>query len=224
MNRSKLALIAGVMALGACAQGGGEQAQADNAAQPQPQQQQQQQQQVQQVQADARAQERSRARQEIGELRFTVDLSDRKVRVYRGQQLVREHDVAVGTEEYPTPTGSWNFTQVDINPDWTPPDSEWAEGETKQAPGAPGNPMGRARLIFNMPYTIHGTTETESLGNAESHGSIRAANPVVLELAQLLLRSGGAWEGDDWFRNMTSQRNQMFEIPLPDPVPIEVVE
>lgn len=56
--------------------------------------------------------------------------------------------------------------------------------------------MGRARLLYNPPYTIHGTDELDSLGKAESHGSIRVANDVAIELAELLLREGGAWQGD----------------------------
>jgi lipoprotein-anchoring transpeptidase ErfK/SrfK len=177
-----------------------------------------------QPQPDPRQVERDRARQEMGEVRFVVDKSDRKVRVYRGDQVIRTHDVAIGESEHPTPTGSWRFERVDINPEWIPPDSEWAEDRERKGPGDPDNPMGRARLVFNMPYTIHGTDALDSLGRAASHGSIRVANEVVLELAELLLRAGGAWEGEQWFRNMTENRQTEHQVRLDNPVPIEVVE
>lgn len=62
----------------------------------------------------------------LGKLQFMIDRSDRKLYVYRGSRLIRIHDVAVGMHGYATPLGSWAFHQVDINPDWTPPDSDWA--------------------------------------------------------------------------------------------------
>jgi lipoprotein-anchoring transpeptidase ErfK/SrfK len=171
---------------------------------------------------DLRQIERDRARQEAGELRFVVDLSERRVIVFRGEQELRTEPVAVGQSDHPTPTGSWTFTRVDLNPDWTPPDSEWAEDREPKDPGEEGNPMGRARLVFNEPYTIHGTTELDSLGRAASHGSIRASNEVVIQLAEMLLRAGGAWEGDSWFQDMLANPNRMHRIDLPNPVPIEV--
>ena len=223
MRRSWTALAAVLVAAG-CSGGGNEgQQQADaNAAQ---QQQQQQQQQQTDPQEQARQKARADAKKEMGELRFTVDKSDRKLTVRRDDKVVRTHDVAIGTSEHETPTGSWEFHRVDINPEWIPPESEWAEDREKKAPGAPDNPMGRARLVFNMPYTIHGTDAKDSLGKKASHGSIRVSNDIVLELAEMLLKAGGTWEGDQWFRRMTEeQRNTEHQVSLEDPVPIEVVE
>jgi hypothetical protein len=159
-----------------------------------------------------------------GELRFVVDRSERKLYVRRGSEVIRTHPVAVGKTGHATPLGSWEFTQVDINPDWTPPDSEWAADAEYTPPGHADNPMGRARLIFNRPYTIHGTEAVDSLGKAASHGSIRIANDVVLELAELLLREGGAWQDQAWFDEMVADPETMHEIPLARPIPIEVVE
>lgn len=168
---------------------------------------------------------RTDARAELQDLRFVVDISDRKVRLLQGDRMVREHDVAVGSEEWPTPTGSWQIHQVDINPAWTPPtDEEWAKDEEPQKAGAPDNPLGRARLVYRMPNTIHGTTDVASLGKAVSHGSIRVSNEVVLQLAEILLKAGGSWEGPDWFRNMVANPTREFQIRLENPVPILVQE
>lgn len=170
-----------------------------------------------------RMQMRSNARRELQDLRFLVDLSDRKLRLMRGNRLMAEHDVAVGTEKWPTPTGSWQIHRVDLNPEWNPPpNEEWSDDKEAKAPGAPDNPMGRARLVYRMPNTIHGTDNLNSLGKATSHGSIRVANQVVLQLAETLLRAGGAWEGPDWFRSMTENRTKEFQVELENPVPIQV--
>lgn len=176
------------------------------------------------IQRQAQLQQmRDQARQEVGELKFLVDLSDRELRLMQGDQVMRTHQVAVGTEEWPTPTGSWELHRVDINPEWIPPkEEEWAEDEERKAPGDPENPMGKARLVYKMPNTIHGTDELNSLGKASSHGSIRVANEVVVQLAEMLLKAGGAWEGPQWFQQMLQNETREYGIDLPQPVPIEV--
>jgi lipoprotein-anchoring transpeptidase ErfK/SrfK len=159
------------------------------------------------------------------QLTFTIDRSERRLYVRRGARLIRVHPVAVGTAEYPTPIGLWLFQQVDINPDWNPPPGrEWTRDRRYTPPGHPDNPMGRARLIFDRPYTIHGTTDLGSLGRAASHGSIRIANLVAIELAALLLREGGSWRGSRWFRQMLADPTRMYPIRLARPVPIRIVE
>jgi len=166
---------------------------------------------------------RQKARADLGEVQFVVDLSDRQLRILQGDRVLRTERVAVGSDEYPTPVGRWHFQRVDINPDWTPPDSEWAEKEEAKQPGEEDNPMGRARLVFTEDYSIHGTDETASLGTNQSHGSIRVANAAVLEIARLLLQAGGAWDGNDWFNRMTADRTRMHRIDLQQPVEISVV-
>ncbi|HEV2080806.1 MAG TPA: L,D-transpeptidase [Allosphingosinicella sp.] len=172
-----------------------------------------------------RAQARQQARQELQNIRFEVDISDRKLRVFQGDQVKATHDVAVGTKKWPTPTGSWEFHRVDINPEWNPPKSEeWAKDEKQQAPGSPDNPMGRARLVYRMPNTVHGTDDLNSLGKASSHGSIRVANEVVLQLAEMLLKAGGSWEGQQWFQKMTQNRTEEYQVKLDQRIPIKVQE
>ena len=171
------------------------------------------------------AEARAAAQRGLENVRFEVDISDRKVRVFNGTQQLAEHDAAVGSEKWPTPTGNWAFHRVDLNPEWIPPKSEeWAEDETKKAPGDPENPMGRARLVYRMPNTVHGTTDADSLGKAVSHGSIRVANPVALKYAELLLKAGDAWENDQWFQQMVQNRTKEFQIPLEKKIPIVVKE
>jgi lipoprotein-anchoring transpeptidase ErfK/SrfK len=164
-----------------------------------------------------------KARAPLQDLQFQVDISDRKVRLVQAGRLVAEHPVAVGTSKWPTPTGTWKLHRVDINPEWNPPkDESWAEDREPKAAGDPKNPMGRARLVYRMPNTIHGTNDLQSLGKASSHGSIRVANDVVLGLAETLLKAGGAWESPEAFKQMTENRTREYQIELPHPVPIEV--
>lgn len=179
----------------------------------------------QQASEEQRARTREQARNEIQDLNVLVDISDRELRVRSGDRVVETHPVAVGSQEWPTPTGSWEFHRVDINPEWIPPKSEeWAEDETRKAPGDPENPMGRARLVYRMPNTVHGTDNLDSLGQAVSHGSIRAANDVALKLGEMLLKAGGAWEGPQWYQQMKENRTTEYQVDLQQGVPITVQE
>ena len=75
-----------------------------------------------------------------------------------------------------------------------------------------------------MPNSVHGTTDTASLGKAASQGSIRVANDVALQLAEMLLKAGGSWAGPQWFQQMTGTRTEEFQFPLEQRIPIKVQE
>jgi hypothetical protein len=158
-------------------------------------------------------------------LRLEVDVAARELRVYRDDRLESTHPVAVGTSEWPTRTGEWTVGQVVWNPRWTPPtDESWAEDEEAKEPGDPENPLGRAQLVYDAPRSIHGTNEPQSLGKAASHGSIRAANDVVLRLARMAAEAGGAAKDEAWYRQAETNRRERYELALPNPIPIRVIE
>ncbi|HEU0016426.1 MAG TPA: L,D-transpeptidase [Longimicrobium sp.] len=158
------------------------------------------------------------------DLRLEVDVGERELRVYRNDQLEATHPVAVGMPEWPTKTGEWTIGQVVFNPRWTPPeDEEWAKDEEVKEPGAADNPLGRAQLVYDAPRSIHGTNEPESLGKAESHGSIRVANDVAERLARMVMESGGARRDESFFSQVRRNRRERVEVAIPNPVPIRVV-
>jgi hypothetical protein len=156
------------------------------------------------------------------DLNLVLDRSERTVYVQRGATVIRTYEVAVGKPGHETPLGSWDFYQVDINPDWTPPDSDWAADASYTPPGHPDNPMGRVRMIFNRPYTIHGTEALQSIGRAGSHRAVGIGNKDGVEHCELLLREGGSWQGDAWFQNMLNNPKTMYEIPLERGIPITI--
>ena len=157
------------------------------------------------------------------DLRLEVDVAARELYVYRNDERIATHPVAVGTREWPTRPGEWTIGQVVWNPRWTPPEEEWAKDEEVKEPGAPDNPLGHAQLVYDAPRSIHGTNEPESLGKAESHGSIRIANEVAVELARMVMESGGAGKDEAWYQNVRQNRRERVEVPIPNPIPIRVV-
>ncbi|HYR11648.1 MAG TPA: L,D-transpeptidase [Longimicrobium sp.] len=158
------------------------------------------------------------------DLRLEVNVAERELYVYRNDQRIATHPVAVGTSEWPTRPGEWTIGQVVFNPRWTPPtDEEWAKDEEVKEPGDPENPLGRAQLVYDAPRSIHGTNEPESLGKAESHGSIRIANDVAVRLARMVMESGGASRDEAFFEGVRSNRKERVEVAIPNPIPIRVV-
>lgn len=158
------------------------------------------------------------------DLRLEVNVAERELYVYRNDQRIATHPVAVGTSEWPTRTGEWTIGQVVFNPRWTPPqEEEWAKDEEVKEPGDPENPLGVAQLVYDAPRSIHGTNEPESLGKAESHGSIRIANEVARDLARMVMESGGAQRDDAFFQQVRTNRRERVEVAIPNPVPIRVV-
>lgn len=159
------------------------------------------------------------------DLRLEVDVSSREVRVYRNDERIATHPVAVGTEEWPTRRGEWTINQVVWNPRWVPPQEEsWAEDEEVSEPGDPDNPLGRAQLVYDAPRSIHGTNEPESLGKAASHGSIRVSNDVAVELARMVMESGGAERPEDFYTRAQENRTERIDVPIPNAIPIRVVD
>lgn len=158
------------------------------------------------------------------DLRLEVNVAERELYVYRNDQRIATHPVAVGTSEWPTRTGEWTINQVVFNPRWTPPKEEsWAKDEEVKEPGDPDNPLGVAQLVYDAPRSIHGTNEPESLGKAESHGSIRIANEVVVDLARMIMESGGARRDESFYQQARSNRRERVEVPIPNAIPIRVV-
>ncbi|MBB4636852.1 lipoprotein-anchoring transpeptidase ErfK/SrfK [Longimicrobium terrae] len=157
-------------------------------------------------------------------LRLEVNVAERELYVYRGDERVSTHKVAVGTSEWPTRTGEWTIGQVVWNPRWIPPtEQSWAEDREPKEPGDPDNPLGRAQLVYDAPRSIHGTNQPASLGKAASHGSIRIANSDAIALARLVMEEGGAGKDDAWYERVQANRRERMDIAIPNPIPIRVV-
>lgn len=154
---------------------------------------------------------------------LVVDLSDRRLYVMSGSDVVRTFPVAVGEEGYDTPSGSFTIRRMIWNPSWTPPPSAWARDKKYEAPGSPGNPMGRVKMFFREPdYYIHGTGLASSLGNARSHGCIRMRNIDAVELARLVMINARDGRDQSWYEETIANPTNMREVTLAHPVPIRV--
>jgi lipoprotein-anchoring transpeptidase ErfK/SrfK len=161
--------------------------------------------------------------QRMENMAVIVDVSDRRLYVTSGTTVVREYMISVGDEGYDTPSGQFTIQRMIWNPSWTPPPAGWARHKEFEAPGSPGNPMGRVKMFFREPdYYIHGTGLTSSLGNARSHGCIRMRNIDAVELARILMINGGADRPLEWFEQTLENAGTSRNVTLPRPVAVRV--
>ncbi len=97
---------------------------------------------------------------------ITVNLSARRLILYRDGSLIKTYPVGIGKMLTPTPAGTFYIKTKSPNP---------------------GGPFGAMWLGLSIPhYGIHGTNNPASIGHIVSHGCIRMYNPDVLELAGLV--------------------------------------
>lgn len=113
-------------------------------------------------------------------LQLVIKLNERRVYVYQNQQLQTSYPIAVGREGWETPVGQYQVIQMISNPTWEHP----LTGEI--IPPGPDNPLGQRWIGFWTDGTnyigFHGTPNTETVGQAASHGCIRMFNQDVLAL------------------------------------------
>jgi|SRR6185436_2788495 len=155
-------------------------------------------------------------------VRLEVSLADRELRVIVDDAVVKSYPVAVGTDKKPTPTGAFRIKKVIWNPAWTPPDEKWARGKKPAGPGDKDNPMKVVKMFFREPdYYIHGTTDHDSLGQAESHGCLRMHADDVTDLGKMVMTYGGKPMPEPWYRRIF-RRHTTKVVYLTTPVPIAI--
>ncbi len=109
--------------------------------------------------------------------RIAIDLSERKLSVYRRGELVGTYPVAVGKPGLSTPTGSFF-----VNQKLRPPSPGGAYGVL--AIGISAFQPKLPDWVQGGPVAIHGTNEDGLIGKAVSHGCVRMHDKDVLEVSR----------------------------------------
>jgi lipoprotein-anchoring transpeptidase ErfK/SrfK len=133
-----------------------------------------------------------------GEVIFVANIPDKpaklsidRIEVDKSRQTVKAFDpsgalvaffpATVGSEEKPTPTGSFKVVSADANPYYRyNPDYKFKGVKSKKAftikPG-PNNPVGSYWIGLSAEgYGIHGTPNPSKVSKSESHGCVRLTN------------------------------------------------
>ncbi len=106
-----------------------------------------------------------------------VDLSDRRVYVYREDTVIASYPIGVGKEGWETPTGSFEVMHMQENPAWRHPITG------KVFPSGPDSPLGERWIGFwtdgRNQIGFHGTPNEDLVGTPVSHGCLRMRNRDV---------------------------------------------
>lgn len=151
-----------------------------------------------------------------------ISKSEKTLNLMRGEDVLASYDVAVGSDEHPTPIGSFSIRKLIWNPGWVPPPVRWAKKKKPTPPGHPDNPMKRVKMFFKEPdYYIHGSAA--DVANSESHGCIRMRPDEVTELAKAVMEHGGKSMPEPWYRRVLVSRKSKW-VTLTDPIEVVITE
>jgi L,D-transpeptidase catalytic domain/Putative peptidoglycan binding domain len=115
---------------------------------------------------------------------LAVSRSQKELRYFVKEKLVKTYRVAIGRIGFETPAGLYEIKTKAVNPAWYVPKESWAGDLAGKIipPGDPENPLKARWMGFWDGAGIHGTAESDSIGSAASHGCIRMTVPDVVEL------------------------------------------
>ena len=121
---------------------------------------------------------------------IAVSKGERLVRLYAPvagkSKAVLKFKVAVGAPSFPTPSGKFTIVNMQKDPWWYPPASDWAK-DSEPVPPGPSNPLGTRWMgLDRQDIGLHGTPDSSSLGGYASHGCIRMFIPSAEKLYSLV--------------------------------------
>ncbi|HEY9735953.1 MAG TPA: L,D-transpeptidase [Trichocoleus sp.] len=111
---------------------------------------------------------------------IVISLSARQLDLYEGDTVLLSYPVAIGQDEWQTPTGNFIVQTLRENPVWLHPITDEPVG-----PG-PDNPLGSRWIGFwndgRNHVGLHGTNQEELIGEAVSHGCVRMKDADIQQL------------------------------------------
>ena len=124
--------------------------------------------------------------------RIDVDKGKGQVLAYDPNgNLVVAYPATIGSDELPSPSGSYVVRGVAPHPTYTyDPVKNFQQGNNVKKlilPPGPNNPVGAAFIALSKPtYGIHGTPDPSKIDKTRSHGCVRLTNWNAQELARLV--------------------------------------
>ena len=116
----------------------------------------------------------------VDDYRVRVDLSQHRIAVWRGRDLLDEEPIGVGRAVTPTPSGRYYIVELLRPPDPRGLYGPYAFGLSAYSPVLTDFAGGSGEI------GIHGTNFPQGLGTDISHGCIRMSNAGITRLARLL--------------------------------------
>ncbi len=124
--------------------------------------------------------------------KIIVDKSEGVLRAFDASgKLVAQYTATMGSSHDPLPLGDWKILGTAYNPPFSyNPKLFWDVSDSKsklQLPPGPNGPVGVVWIDLSKEhYGIHGTSEPQTIGTAQSHGCVRLTNWDAARLAQMV--------------------------------------
>jgi lipoprotein-anchoring transpeptidase ErfK/SrfK len=116
---------------------------------------------------------------------IVIKTNERRLYLIQDGGRARRYGIGVGRAGFQW-AGVHKVTAKKVNPDWTPPPQMRARQKglpIMMKGGDPDNPLGtRAMYLGSTLYRIHGSSDPDSIGEAESSGCFRMTNDDVQDL------------------------------------------
>lgn len=133
-----------------------------------------------------------RAKFESGnsDIRITVDVPSFLLTLWQGTSEVAVYHIGVGLKDFPISIGERTASQLILNPDWFPPDSDWVRESKTYKPGEriiasdPRNPLGKIKIPLGNGYLLHEAKGAGDLGALVSHGCVRVLRRDLVDLSK----------------------------------------
>jgi len=126
---------------------------------------------------------------------IVINIPQRMLFLFKEGQARRAYPVALGKQDWPTPSGRFKIAVKEENPVWDVPKSiqEEMQREGKVVktcvPPGPDNPLGKHWLGLSVSgYGIHGTIAPSSIYHFQTHGCIRLHPDDIAELFPVVER------------------------------------
>jgi lipoprotein-anchoring transpeptidase ErfK/SrfK len=112
--------------------------------------------------------------------RIDIELVEHRLTVRKGDEVIVDEPIGVGTASTPTPGGKYYLKEL-----LQPPDPEGAYGPYAYGLSGFSNVLEEFNGGDGV-IGIHGTNEPEAIGTDVSHGCIRVSNEAITEMAGIL--------------------------------------
>lgn len=116
---------------------------------------------------------------ELASPSIIINLPSRTLELFSNNNLVKVYPIAIGKPSTPSPLGSFQIINKEINPVWIHPRT----GNVVSS--GPDNPLGYRWMEFSPLYGIHGTNAPWAIGLAVSNGCIRMHEEDAEELFEV---------------------------------------
>jgi lipoprotein-anchoring transpeptidase ErfK/SrfK len=132
-----------------------------------------------------------------GNIRITVNVPAFLLTFWQDGKEIESFYVGVGRKNYPIPIGPRAASEIILNPDWIPPDSEWVrsagiEPYTRIPASDPDNPLGKIKIPLGQAYLLHEAQGRSDIGKLVSHGCVRVLREDIFALTRMIVAARGA--------------------------------